>query len=71
LRDLSLTGQDAKADSPVRQITEFAQDKAFTLSEETLDASMIAEREIKIQKVSGVVKLVVKVDGTLYSVTLS
>ena len=71
MREINRTGADSKPDSPIGQVVEFAQDKAFTLSETTLDASMISEREIKIQKVSGVVKLVTKIDGTLYSVTLS
>jgi len=71
VRQLNVTGDESKPDSAIGQIQEFAQDKQFTLSETVLDASMISEREIKIQKVSGTVKLVTKIDGTIYTVTLS
>ena len=71
MREIARSGSEAKPDSTISQVIEFAQDKQHTLSEVTLDASMIAEREIKLQKVSGVVKIVTKLDGTLYTVTLT
>ena len=71
MREINRKGNDAKPDSSIGQIVELAQDKQFTLSRETIDASMIAEREIKLQLVSGTLKLISKIDGTLYSLTFA
>jgi len=71
VRHVTLTGEDAKQNSPFNQIIEDAQDRQLDLFEEVIDATMIDERELKLQKVGATVKLVTKIDGTIYTTTLS
>ena len=66
MRDFVLTGEEEKKeDSSIRKLQKYGQDKQFELVEETITAETIDEREIKIQNVSGVVKLVTKIEGTI------
>lgn len=71
MRRFPLRGDESKPDSAISKVLEDAQDRQHDLSEEAITEEMIDERELKIQKVSGVVHLVTKVDGTIYKVQLT
>lgn len=69
MREINRTGTDAKPDSPVGQIVEFAQDRQHVISESAITTSTIGEREVKFELVGGVMKIIFKFDGTLYKWT--
>ena len=71
MREILRTGEDAKPDSAVGQIVEFAQDKAFTWGTVAYDASTIGEREVKFAVISGTAYLYTRRDDTIYRVALS
>lgn len=71
MRHITLFGDDAKQNSPLNQIIESAQDRQLDIIEETIDDTMIDERELKIEYVGSVYSLVTKINGTILRTTLS
>ena len=71
MRKFPLFGNDSLPDSPFAKIQDFGADRQHTLSTVAITAATIDERELKLQRVSGVTRLVTKIDGVLYSVVLS
>lgn len=53
MRQLNLKGDEQKPDSGLRQVEEFAQDKAHDFGTVDYDLSSISERELKFAIVSG------------------
>lgn len=71
MRDLFPQNSENKPDTPLGQVQQFAQDVQHTLVSESIDATMIGEREIKIEKVGATIKLCTKIDGQVVKVTLA
>lgn len=63
--------ENQKTDSDLSRVAQFAQDTQFDLSTDVLDFTTIDERQIKLQFVSGTMKLVTRYNDTIYTVTLS
>lgn len=66
MREFAVSDENAKPNSDVSKIKRYGQDVQHDIIRETITSTMIGEGEIKIEIVATVVKIVTKVDGTVY-----
>ena len=71
MREINRTGQDAKPDSPIGQIVEFAQDKSFEFETEAYTTATIAERELRFAFIGATMYLYTRKDDAIYRVALT
>ena len=68
MREILRTGQDAKPDSAIGQIVEFAQDKASEFGTAAYTLATLAERERKFALISGTLYEYTRSNDVLYRV---
>lgn len=71
MREINRTGPDAKPDSAIGQVVEFAQDKSHYWQDSAYDASTIGEREVKFATISGTSYLYTRRSDVIYRVALT